>query len=90
MDPEGKLRRGEKEIEYQHTANGRKDIAAAGGGRHGGQQRCQKVNSNDIGFRKADLGKAVAQNCCQNQYNDSQQPVPDSDFDIEFWLLLRS
>ena len=81
--PQRKLWCGEKEIEYQHTANGGKDIAAAGGCDHRGQQSRQQINCNDIGLCEAHLRKAVADGRCQNQNSDGQRPVPESGFQID-------
>ena len=83
MDSKGKHRCGEKEIEHQHTANGGKNIAAAGGCDHRGQQSSQQIHRNDIGLCKTYLGETETEYRCQNQDTQGQRPVPASGFEID-------
>ena len=70
MNSQGKLRHGKKEIEYQHTADGREHIAGSSGGCHGSQQGGKQVNCNDVCLGETHLRGAIAQDRSDYQNAD--------------------
>ena len=75
---EGILRRGEEEVEDQHTSHGREHIARPGGGGHGGQQYRQQIDGDDVRLGKADPGKGIAQHGGRRKDTQGNDQVPQS------------
>ena len=84
IDPQGKPGAGKEEVKYNHAAHRGQNIAAAGGGSHGGQQHRQQIDGNDIRLRKAHLGKGPGHHRGQRQDHQRASPVLHQGHHVHF------